>query len=733
MKKRMMSKKGGMALSQIIILIVGIVSFSSFTSSLFCLDKNSGTFIEKSVCPGGTNPYTTRDGVIEAQKKWYGIEDNPKTDKSKESSSMIPTVVKDIFSYGDAEGLVQKEGIFSNGKYFVDGIASSAAWALTVYMGVKMVAGFFGLNDNQANAAATALGAGVFVGKSLTDLTSTVDGSWYNWFNNEATWLSGDKGLSLTPGEFGFIGGAITAVIIFYSMYKNERVEVVTYTCEPWDAPTGGERCEDCNKQGILPCSEYQCRSLGQACELLNPGTEEEKCEWVNRHDVNPPVIRPENNALLDNYRYTPDNTISPPDSGVMIDNQDSTEGCVKAFTPLTFGISTDEPSKCKLDYLRKDNFDEMDFYFGGSNLFRYNHTQMLSLPGPSSLRAENLTLENDGDFTLYTRCSDANGNYNTANFVFKYCVEQGPDTTPPLIVDTNQLNNMPISFNTSELDLIVYTNEPASCKWSHLDQSYDDMEETMSCSSSITEMNAQLLYECDTTLTGIRSNQENNFYFRCKDQPLAPEGDRMVNQESYEYVVIGTLPLVLDSVGPNGTIKDSTETVKVTLEAETSAGYNEGEATCYFSDVDETDSYIPFFNTDSYVHSQDLWLPEGDYEYFIKCIDLGGNQDSNVTIFKTESDADAPIIVRAYHEESYLKLITNEKAECVYSQESCSYLFDDGIKITVIDDVEHFTDWSTSKNFYVKCRDEYGREPLPNECSMTVRPYQVFSSGEDD
>ena len=73
-----------------------------------------------------------------------------------------------------------------------------------------------------------------------------------------------------------------------------------------------------------------------------------------------------------------------------------------------------------------------------------------MSLPGQSALKAENLTLENDGQFSLFTRCQDSNGNANTANFVFKYCVEKGPDTTPPLIISTSLLNGMPIAFNQS-------------------------------------------------------------------------------------------------------------------------------------------------------------------------------------------------------------------------------------------------------------------------------------------
>jgi len=541
---------------------------------------------------------------------------------------------------------------------------------------------------------------------------------------------------AMTPMKAGAIGAGV-GIAIFLLLYRKEKTELVSYDCEPWEAPVGGNNCEKCNKQG-LPCSRYQCKSLGQACELLNDeDSGEAKCVWVNRHDVEYPIIEPWEDALLIDYKYAPDNTISPPDRGVKIEYEKSTTGCVKAFTPLEFGITVDEPAKCKIDYLRKNTFDEMDFYFGGSSLFRYNHSEKLSLPGPNALNASGPVLQNDGNYELFVRCQDANGNYNTANFVFKFCVEKGPDTTPPLIVDTDISNNMPIAYNQSSLDLEVYVNEPAECKWSHRDQIYDEMENQMSCATNVFEMNAQMLYKCSTTLTGLKDRQDNVFYFRCKDQPqlkgTTKENDRNVNKESYKFTVIGTESLILTEVGPNETIKDSTDSVKVTLTAKTFAGYNKGEATCYYSDTGETDSYIAFFNTESHTHSQDLFLPEGSYKYYIKCIDLGGNSDEDSVEFYVESDSSAPIVVRAYHEGTHLKIKTNEEAECVYDTVDCNYAFDDGIGLTAVDDTDHYTNWDTNTNFYIKCRDEYGNQPIGNACSFIARPFEIFESENEE
>jgi hypothetical protein len=449
---------------------------------------------------------------------------------------------------------------------------------------------------------------------------------------------------------------------------------------------------------------------------------------------VEPPIIEPWLEALTDGYIYTPEKVISTSDRGVNIVQTGSTTGCVKAFTPLSFGIKTidkagvPEPAKCKIDYLRKESYDNMDFYFGGSSLFHPEHKQIMALPGPSALRAENLTIETGGNYSLYVRCQDANGNSNVANFVFNFCVESGPDVTPPRVVTTNLLNGMPVAFNKSSIELEAYINEPAECRWSRLDQDYDKMEEEMTCSKSVMEMNAQMLYKCSTTLTGIKNREANDYYIRCKDQPLASEGrNKMV--QSYKFTIIGTEPLILNSASPNNeTIKDSTDSIKITLEAKTSAGYKDGQSFCYFSSTGEEDSYVQFLQTGGYEHSQELWLPGGVYEYYIKCVDLGGNSDNKIINFIVDSDSTSPMIVRAYHEESSLKIVTNEESKCVYDTIDCSYSYDAGSRMASVDKINHFVEWNVKNSFYLKCEDEFGNRPPENQCSLIVRPFEIPS-----
>jgi len=675
------------SVAECLILIIGVIAFS-WTIGIWNMGEVRGDLMSQ----------------VDASEMGGNL---PKP-SSANPRGLIPTPG----SRGGDIGAVNTGGTFAQNYPKTMAILKSLGWAATAAGIVGLIASFAGLEGKQSMALSAATFGGVFVGQLVYKDAGTAGGLF------EAGSSGGQLG-------FGIGAGVAVAALIFYFMYSKESTEKIKFECRVWEPPLGGNYCEECNKQN-LPCSEYQCRSLGQSCQLLNKGSSQEKCAWVNRNDVNPPVMTPLLEVLSNGFKYTPDSTISPPDRGVFIVNEESTTGCVKAFYPLTFGITTDEPAQCKVDYQSKRNFDEMNFYFGGTQLFDYNHTQIMSLPGPNSLNADNITLYNDGKFEMYVRCRDSNGNQDTGNFVFKFCVEKGPDTTPPLIVTTDFLNNAPIAANQTSLALKVYVNEPAECRWSHDDESFDDMLEQMKCSSSVLEMNAQMLYECNTNLTGLKNRMENKFFFRCKDQPKAESDVRNANLESYEFNVIGTQPLVITSVGPNGTIKDATNNVKVTLTTETSAGYSEGVSNCYYSDTGEDDSYVMFYNTASYFHSQDLYLTEGVYKYFIKCVDLGGNSDTDKVDFVVDTDTNPPVVVRVYHEESYLKLITDEEAECVYSDDDCTYEYADGIKMTTMNEVEQFTDWSLNKIFYIKCKDTYDNQPNPDKCSIITRPFEV-------
>lgn len=738
--KKINQKKGMMAFSQILILVLASVAFAylagselRFVSAYNAGDqvKINGHLYTRDATGSWISPGVEQEYVDKYVQSNFGQDlSSGVSPQVSNPSSIIPVAGAgaekitdaDKGTSGDYSEMLTKTSTTGFGN-----LIQSLSWAGIAYFASGWILGMFWDNKAGVKAAQTALGAGIFAGRLVYNSLANPQG----WLSKQAFGGTAGKLWGMSPGTAGMVVGAGVAIIVFLLMYKNEKsdTEIITYECHPWEAPIGGKSCQECNK-GDLPCSEYRCASLGQACGIVNAGTSEEKCVWINRDDVVSPEIKPWEDVLTPGYQYTPSKTVSPPDRGVKIINKNLTTGCVPAFTPFIFGIQTNEPAQCKVDYIRQTNFSEMQFYFGGSSTFKYNHTQFMSLPGPSALKASNLTLTNGENFDLFVRCRDANGNANTATFVVQFCVDEGPDTTPPEIITTNLLNGMPVAYNQTSLDLEVYVNEPAECKWSRRDQSYDKMEETMTCSSSSLEMNAMMLYKCATTLTGIKSETTNDYYFRCKDQPGESEDKRNVNMQSYNFKVTGTKPLAIKSVKPNNeTIKDSTDAVKVTLEVETIGGYNEGEAICYYSETGETDSYIMFYDTNAAKHSQEFYLVEGDYHYYLKCVDLGGNPDTKEINFHVETDTSAPSVVRVYKEESYLKIVTDEKADCVYDAKDCAYLFADGTKMNSDSEGKsHFTTWNTNGDYYIKCKDEFGNEPLPNQCNIIARPFEILN-----
>ena len=514
------------------------------------------------------------------------------------------------------------------------------------------------------------------------------------------------------------------------------RTETVTFTCMPWQPPTGGEDCEKCNKAPLggpmKPCSKYRCESLGTGCSLLNEGTGKDICAWLNKDDTNAPTIKPWDGVLTKDHSYQSVKPCPPGPGCWNIIRQGAQDGCIKAFTPLTFGIETNEPAQCKVDTNHTSKFDDMQFFFG-DNLYMYNHSMQMSLPAPAHINAqlESPELKNDGKYTLYARCRDGNGNWNLGEMAMQFCVDPGPDTTPATVMRTGIENGAPVAYGTKNSDLDVYLNEPAECKWSKTDQDYSNMNNTFACSSSLEQMEWDMTYKCSTTLTKIQDKVENKFYFRCRDQPwligTANESDRNVNKESYVFTLKGTIPLNITKIEPNGTIKYGSEPVPVTLKIETSNGYNNGDASCYFSPAGYENAMVEFFTTGSSIHEQklDLYAAENN-TYYVLCRDLGGNTDKAITSFKTEVDRTAPLIVRVYQDAGMLKIITDEESECRYSIKDCKFDFTAATEMPFTTSTEHTADWRTDITYYIKCRDIYGNMPAPSECSMQVNAYDV-------
>jgi hypothetical protein len=175
-----------------------------------------------------------------------------------------------------------------------------------------------------------------------------------------------------------------------------------------------------------------------------------------------------------------------------------------------------------------------------------------------------------------------------------------------------------------------------------------------------------------------------------------------------------------------------------VTIEVKTSLGYDDGKAVCSLSSTGNSGSFVNFYYGNGidlysqYEHSQSLNLDEGEYNYYIRCCDLGNNCDNTTINFEIETDLIAPEVVRIYKEENNLKIMTSENANCVYSTFNCSYNFEnDGTKMSTLngeENLEHYASWPENSQtvYYIKCQDEYGNRPISSQCSAVVRPFEI-------
>ncbi len=494
---------------------------------------------------------------------------------------------------------------------------------------------------------------------------------------------------AILVGTIGAIAGWILVAWFLVELINTFAVKgksrTITIKCNPWEPPDGGSKCELCNT-GLAPCTEYRCKSLGKNCEIINEGTEHEKCININPYDNSAPIITPAQQT----YPYT------KLDYGYTIKQE------IPPFTPITLAITTDEPAVCKFSLEQNIPYEDMEAVFG-ETFYDYNHTTTFSLP--SELQQEEyLKITNGGKYTLYVKCKDKAGNSNKRDYYIKFQISKGPDFTPPKIELTSIENNALIPADKDKVELSIYLNEPSKCRWSNSDIDYTAMTNTFNCVDSGFDVSSIYygLYECKTELP-IEKQKTNNYFFRCKDS----SPNENVNIESYPYTLLSTIPLKITSIKPTGIVY----TANPVLEVTTSEGAENGIAFCGFSTKDEPlTNMIQFLETNSTIHKQQLsYLNSGIHTYYASCIDKAGNIAKTTTTFEIEADLTPPEIARIYKDltQNFLVIELTEKSTCEYSFESFNY--GSGIAMTGINEFIHKASLDPENNiYYVICQDEY-------------------------
>ena len=427
--------------------------------------------------------------------------------------------------------------------------------------------------------------------------------------------------LGMGPVGWIALAGIVIMVIASFFMGDDCPPTEVMFECKPWKAPTGGDDCELCNNDPLKPCSEYRCNSLGAACELVNKGTEQEMCA-SSKDDGSAPILKPQFDVISESESYS-----DVSDDGFRLTS--ITGGCIDAYTPLIFGITTNELAYCKFD-TEITEFENMDYDFGG-NSYLYNHTTVFSLPDPSHGQSQGVNWT--GDLTLYIKCVDTHGHESSSFYTVDMCVNEGPDRMAPRVVATDPLNDAIVGFDVSSKNISVVTNEFATCKWDLVDVDYSLMSNEMSCEDSFGLPSSPLGYLCKDNFPTL--NTTNVYYIRCADQPwLNDSSERNANTESFVWTLRKPEKMIeIDWIEPSRDFESATEMTTIELQVQTSGGGEWHYCSYSFSGYDRM---IEMFETGAdRIHSQLLNRPTETHKIYVECRDETGDSVQSWTEFE--------------------------------------------------------------------------------------------------
>jgi len=518
-----------------------------------------------------------------------------------------------------------------------------------------------------------------------------------------------------------FLSNPIVIVVLsafavyFLITYFFSATKTLTYTisCDPYVAPAGGNDCEKCNTD-YEKCDDYKCTSLGQSCQLLNKGSGNETCTWVNKGDVIAPVINPLAVDPITNE------DIQTQANGYVISGE-------QEYRDLQIGIKTDKISQCKVSKERSLGSDSVVEYnrmsdFFGDNQYKKEH--IFTVPIINEAEDDIIAISDSGDYDLYVRCKSANTDENNREIVtgsdykIGFTIAKGPDTGSPIVKGFNIINNAKLKFNTKNITIAAYVDDESElianggCKYSSKDESYQKMLNNLSCGDSRIDTIYGRLYACGGILGGLQNEQDNVYYFRCQD--INGNVNRDASYPAGGLHLFVSRALNITNVEPSGTIFDK----RFNLTTTTVRGAEEGRANCYWTFNDYFDPGSTKFDaTNSTEHSYEfVGLQKGYYDPKVWCRDIAGNEAIGRTNFTVEIDEIPPSVKKIYTDSTRLYVEMDEDSICEYN--NLPFSFGNGNRMPDDDSKLHKAALDENNAYYIICRDRF-----ENEASFTVYP----------
>ncbi len=470
---------------------------------------------------------------------------------------------------------------------------------------------------------------------------------------------------------FGVIAVAIlitTAILGILSSGGSVKEKTINIDCSPWQAPLGGKDCGKCTEDSSKECTEYKCRSLGASCRLVNTEAQDLskiKCVDSNPNDVGAPKLSP----YAEGYSPVVERL------GYRVEN-------VEPLKLFNFGVITDEDATCKYDFKFSTKYDEMQYPL--SDFLGTKHNMTLILQGGK-------------EFKYYVKCRDMNGNAGT-DYLITIKTKKEPDKQAPIIIDTSIKNNGVIPSNLEAVPLDLVLNEPATCKYDTKDnKKYEDMNNLSLCNAQFSLIPTE--YKCTTALTGLKKGI-NTFFFKCRD---------LMNNTNtgsiFSVIRSESLNITIDPITP----KDSVVSNNIVLSLTTIGGSEQGKSICKYSDRDLAyEGMTLFLTTDSSHHVQPQTnLKKGNYNYYVKCRDNAGNEDSKKINFKILGENVGSSVIYVYKDSFNINVVLNAESSCEYSNKQFS--FGAGEKMSDDNTAMHSAPLVYNE-YYIQCKDSEGK-----------------------
>lgn len=468
-----------------------------------------------------------------------------------------------------------------------------------------------------------------------------------------------------------------------------------SFSCIPWGNPSGGDRCEECNSNPLIKCTDYRCESLGSACLIIPDtyGTDNPICVDMFSADPAPPQIS--FGAIDTKYHVA---------EGVNGANVSLLAGgCPEKHTNLSFTLNTDENARCVTYYISPSGAKH---YMLNENTFSKVHY------------VDELYLGVDNNLRLFTICQDPAGNPNVNEYIVNICVSPQPDQTAPEIKKYTPESRSYIPYGVTTQVTTLKLNEPAVCSYSRTP--YTPIENMLVlCESDDTGIGP---YSCSGELNNLTSPQ-NDIFIKCNDSL----GNFHATDNVYTlYKTNEALSIQVNSP-VNGSIRETPININnpLILDVTTSKGSYSGKSVCSYKFLvygwrDE------FFTTGDKRHTQrfDSEFENGDYNILVTCEDAAKNIAENLINLKISIDKSPPNITSVVNETTNngvnVRLTTDEPAECWYNTRQCSTNFSNQQSATIGRDTKHLVPNIDPKlSYYLTCKDEH--ENVNPSCAYVI------------